>query len=737
MSNTFTYQNSLPRNRGGPYKTTPATDLSRWRLTNVGGRQTWRYYEENEELPREQTFLEKHSLGLMDDEEFVDTPENIYDALQKGMEFYAQLQAEDGHWAGDYGGPLFLLPGLVIVCYITGTPFSEAQKKEIIRYLRSVQCPGGGWGLHVEGPPTVFGCALNYCTMRILGVAADDPDVTHARKLLHTLGALAIPSWGKFWLSVLNVYDYDGMHSIFPEMWLLPEWVPIHPSKLWCHCRQVYLPMGYCYGRRLKAAETDLVRQLRQELYVEDYSTIQWKAHRDNISPADLYTPHSWLLKIGYVVLDFCEKWHIPTFRKKALDKCYDHVCADDVFTKCISIGPISKVINMLIRWSVDGPSHPAFKMHQDRVQDYLWLGLDGMKMSGTNGSQLWDTAFVVQAFLEARAAENPALVPNLVRAYEFIDFSQIPESPADCVAFYRHPNKGGWPFSTLDCGWIVADCTAEGLKGILYLEKEASLKKSISTFSSERLRNAVDALISFTNEDGGFATYETKRGGHLLELLNPSEVFGDIMIDYTYTECTSAVMQALIAYRKRDPEYRAEEIRLILSNGLEYIQRKQLPDGSWEGSWGVCFTYGAWFALEAFASMDYLYKIQSSDGGQNEAVLKGCIFLKQYQNDDGGWGEDFESCEQRRYVPSAASQVVNTCWALLGLMAVQYSDRSVVEKGIKFILSRQRKNGDWPQENISGVFNKSCAISYTSYRNVFPIWTLGRFAYHYHPSAQ
>ena len=32
-------------------------------------------------------------------------------------------------------------------------------------------------------------------------------------------------------------------------------------------------------------------------------------------------------------------------------------------------------------------------------------------------------------------------------------------------------------------------------------------------------------------------------------------------------------------------------------------------------------------------------------------------------------------------------------------------------------------------QEGIKGVFNKTCAISYTSYRNVFPIWTLGRFA--------
>lgn len=39
-------------------------------------------------------------------------------------------------------------------------------------------------------------------------------------------------------------------------------------------------------------------------------------------------------------------------------------------------------------------------------------------------------------------------------------------------------------------------------------------------------------------------------------------------------------------------------------------------------------------------------------------------------------------------------------------------------------------------QENIAGVFNKSCAISYTSYRNVFPVWTLGRFSTLY-PSSQ
>lgn len=52
--------------------------------------------------------------------------------------------------------------------------------------------------------------------------------------------------------------------------------------------------------------------------------------------------------------------------------------------------------------------------------------------------------------------------------------------------------------------------------------------------------------------------------------------------------------------------------------------------------------------------------------------VQKACSFLLERQMRDGGWGENFESCEQRRYVQSSEAQIHNTCWALLGLMAVR-----------------------------------------------------------------
>ena len=44
-------------------------------------------------------------------------PMNPRDAARKGVQFFSMLQTDDGHWAGDYGGPHFLMPGLIIAWY--------------------------------------------------------------------------------------------------------------------------------------------------------------------------------------------------------------------------------------------------------------------------------------------------------------------------------------------------------------------------------------------------------------------------------------------------------------------------------------------------------------------------------------------------------------------------------------------------------------------------------------------
>lgn len=743
--NSFIYRNPSKRNRGGPQRTEPATDLEKWRLSNVDGRQTWHFLNSDDlylqELNRPQTFLEKHLLGI--DETVTTQPKgkkSLNDAISSAAKFLCSLQGEDGHWPGDYGGPLFLMPGLIISCHVTNTQLEMEQKLEMIRYLRSVQCPNGGWGLHTEGPPTVLGTALNYVSMRLLGVSPKDPVLLKALELLHSLGGTAsIPSWGKFWLSILNLYRWEGMNTLLPELWCLPECLPFHPSKMWCHCRQVYLGMSYCYGVRFVGEETELINQLREELYNGEYHSIDWSKQRNKISEADLYTPHSHLLDSVFCLANAYETCHISSFRKKSVDLIHEHVCFDDEVTDCISIGPVSKTIQMIVRWHRDGPDSNPFKKHQERVRDYLWLGKDGMKMSGTNGSQLWDTAFALQALLESKKSLNLKMKETLLNGKQFLEVTQISKQNPDFEKYYRQPNKGGFPFSTRDCGWIVFDCTAEGIKALMMLNEDDELVEEFQEEKSEgysrdawdaeeRCKCNVDLLLSGQNKNGGYASYEKKRGGVFLEMLNPSEVFGDIMIDYTYVECTSAVMQALKYFTDHYPKYRSQDIMMALKQGFDFVLKSQREDGSWYGSWGVCFTYGSWFGLEAFACMGLDYK--SSFGfSLHPQLLKACNWLVSKQNlMDGGWGENFESCELKEYVPSPTSQIVNTAWALLGLMAVRYPNVGVIERGIELLLSRQLANGDFPQENISGVFNKSCSIHYDLYRNIFPLWALSRY---------
>ena len=75
-------------------------------------------------------------------------------------------QADDGHWPGDYGGPMFLMPGMIISLYTTGkleSVLSAGHRHEMVRYLVNHQNSDGGYGLHIEGSSTMFGTVLRWC----------------------------------------------------------------------------------------------------------------------------------------------------------------------------------------------------------------------------------------------------------------------------------------------------------------------------------------------------------------------------------------------------------------------------------------------------------------------------------------------------------------------------------------------------------------------------------------------
>ncbi|GFY88906.1 lupeol synthase 1 [Actinidia rufa] len=346
--------------------------------------------------------------------------------------------------------------------------------------------------------------ALSYVALRLLGEGegCDDGENGAMEKyrmwILENCGATGIPSQGKTFLSeryqirlllskelqenVLGVYEWSGCNPVPPEFWLFPSFLPYHPAKMWCYCRETSMPMSYLDGRKYHGPITDLVKSLRKEIYTKSYDEIDWNKARNKCCKKDLYYPHTFLPDLlwdglHYLIEPILNRWPFNKIRERAMWKTLKYMCYEAKTSRYISIECIEKDPNgdefkyHLARVSdylwltedgmkVQDPNGDEFKYHLARVPDYLWLTEDGMKLQNV-GSQTWDCDLATQTLIASNIFDE--YDDSLEKAHFYIKESQVKEDPAGDLKSML--TKGSWTFSYQDHDWTVSDCTALSLK--------------------------------------------------------------------------------------------------------------------------------------------------------------------------------------------------------------------------------------------------------------------------------
>jgi lanosterol synthase len=290
----------------------------------------------------------------------------------------------------------------------------------------------------------------------------------------------------------------------------------------------------------------------------------------------------------------------------------------------------------------------------------------------------------------------------------------------------YRAPAYGGWGFADQHHPWPVSDCTAEALEALMRAENRG-VSESAGRLTLGRKLAAIEFVLLRQNDDGGFGSYESRRGSMILRKFNPAEIYGNCMLEYSYTECTGSCVRAL-AYALRElgediPALLRSRIQASIDAGNRFVLGTQHPGGGWLGFWGINLTYGTLFAAGGL--------LQGGLSRSHPAITRGCRWLVEAQRPDGGWGESCAGMLSQSDValpPEQPSTVVQTAWAVLTLLEAAPHERDTIDRGIEYLVRLQGSDGSWPQEMATGVFFNTAVLDYELYRQIFPTWALARY---------
>ena len=630
-------------------------------------------------------------------------------ALERATQRLLDLQGEDGGWEGELVWCPMLTAQYVLIHHLVDHPIEAARRRRLLRYFERARLQDGTWGFYEGSGPHLFVTTLVYVAARLLGAEQDAALVAPARRFLQAERVLSVPSWGKFWLALLNLYDWRGVNAVLPDLWILPRWVPLHPSNWHPFTRLIYLGLAGVYLHRFQAPATPLIAALREELFPEGFANVDFAAARNRVRGRELRVPPGPALRAAFAFARSFERHRSARLRTRCMETIYRQIKWELRSTNHASQSPLNGLLNILALW-LRNPEDGDLREALAQVERWIWEDDERGARVALQRSDSWDTSFALQAL--ATMPRRRPVADALERGVEFLRQQQLGPGHPGFREAYRVETDGGWGLGRAWQRWPLPDCTAEAALGIVITHREAT--------NAHLIDRAVRFILDGQNPDGGFASFEARRYLAGVEWLNSSEMFTDVMNEKSYVECTASCLAALAACAEHRPSLRSQAVTSAMSRGEGWLRRAQASDGSWAGNWGVHFVYGTLFGVRGL--------VAAGAGPGDPALRLACRWLLDRQRSDGGWGEHLDGCLTGRYVPREESQVIQTAWALMALLEAGDPDWQAVSRGARFLLDTQEADGTWPRQDAAGVFGRGGLLDYSLYRQYFPLHALGLY---------
>ena len=109
--------------------------------------------------------------------------------------------------------------------------------------------------------------------------------------------------------------------------------------------------------------------------------------------------------------------------------------------------------------------------------------------------------------------------------------------------------------------------------------------------------------------------------------------------------------------------------------------------------------------------------------------IRRALRWLRQIQNQDGGFGETTDDYIYHRYAPAGKSVASQTAWALLALTAAGEGQSDCARRAAGWLLANQQEDGLWRDAIYTGTgFPRMFYLQYHGYQAYFPLLALARW---------